>query len=103
MRFTGTLYSNVAGNLLYQLISVIAEKGLLILTFRRWTWLLFVPIDGLMFFGLAWMFKLLQSRQTETSVWHDRPFASTFLRPAYSLNRTIKVNVSPSHELTQDH
>jgi hypothetical protein len=36
VRFTGTLYSHVAGNL-YQLISVIAEKGLLILTLRRWT------------------------------------------------------------------
>ena len=40
-----------------------------------------MPIVSLMawvFSGVTWTFKLLPSKYTETSIWHARPFASTF-------------------------
>jgi len=37
-----------------------------------------VYVDGLSFSGLMWTFKLLPSKHTETSIWHARPFSSTF-------------------------
>jgi len=34
--------------------------------------------DSPSFSGLAWTFKLLPSKHTETSTWNARPFTSTF-------------------------
>jgi hypothetical protein len=38
-----------------------------------------VPLDGLSFCGFAWIFKLLPSKHTDTSVQHATPFAGVFL------------------------
>jgi hypothetical protein len=35
-------------------------------------------LNGLNISGLAWKFKLLPSKHTETSICHDRPFATAF-------------------------
>jgi len=35
------------------------------------------------FSGLACTFKLLPTQHTDTSIWHARPYARTFWRPAY--------------------
>jgi hypothetical protein len=37
-----------------------------------------VSLDGLSFSGLAWMFKLLPSKITHTSILHARSFAVYF-------------------------
>jgi len=37
-----------------------------------------LPHDNLSFCGLTWTFRLLPSKHTEISMWHTRPFASTF-------------------------
>jgi len=47
-------------------------------TFRRWTSMPIVSLDGLSFYGLAWIFKLLSSKHTQTSIWYATPFTSTF-------------------------
>jgi hypothetical protein len=43
-----------------------------------------VPLDSLSFPGLAQTLNPYQAN-TETNVWHARPFTSTFYRPACSL------------------
>jgi hypothetical protein len=40
--------------------------------------MLIVSLDSLSFSGLAWMFKLLPSKHTETGMWHARLYTSTF-------------------------
>jgi hypothetical protein len=42
-------------------------------------------IGVLSFCGLVWTFKLLPIKDAETSIWHARPLAITFLRPVYGL------------------
>jgi len=37
-----------------------------------------VSLNGLDVSDLAWKFKLLPSKHTETSICHDRPFALQF-------------------------
>jgi len=44
-----------------------------------------VSLDSLSFSGLACTNKLLPSKHTQTSIWHARPHASTFERPACDL------------------
>ena len=44
-----------------------------------------VSRDKLSFSGLAQTFKLLSSKHTESSIWHARPFATTFQRQEYGL------------------
>jgi len=39
--------------------------------------MLIVPCDGVSVSGLAWVFKLLSIKHTETSIWHARTFIST--------------------------
>jgi len=34
--------------------------------------------DGLSFSGIAWKLMLPPNKDTETSIWHYRPFASMF-------------------------
>jgi hypothetical protein len=43
-----------------------------------------VSSDGLKFYSLTWALKLALSKHTDTNIWHARPFASTFYRPACS-------------------
>jgi len=50
-----------------------------------------VSHDGLGFSSLAWTFKLLPSNYTETSIWHARPFVSTFYRPAHGLAAWLRL------------
>jgi hypothetical protein len=38
----------------------------------------FVALILLSFSGVLWTLNLLQSKHTETSIWHARPFARTF-------------------------
>ena len=37
-----------------------------------------VSHDGLSFCDLAWTIHLLPRKHTQTTIWHARPFASTF-------------------------
>jgi len=45
----------------------------------------FVSHDSLTSSALEWKFKFLTSKHIGTSMWHSRPSAHTFQRPAYSL------------------
>jgi len=40
--------------------------------------MLILSLDGLSFSGIAWKFKLLPNKDTETSIWHYKPFTSMF-------------------------
>jgi hypothetical protein len=55
------------------------------LTFRRHIKIPVVSLDSLNFSGLSWTFKLLPGKHRYISIWHARPFASVFYRPAYVL------------------
>jgi hypothetical protein len=44
-----------------------------------------VYVGGLSFCSLVWTFTLLPVKDAETSIWHARPLAITFLRPVYGL------------------
>jgi len=55
------------------------------LTLSRWISMPNVSLGGLNSSDLAWMLELLWSKNTQTTVWHARPFASNFQRPAYCL------------------
>lgn len=47
-------------------------------------------LDGLSLSGLAWTFTLLPRKHTQTSLWHARPFASTF-RDQHVVSWKLKV------------
>jgi len=61
------------------------EVLLHLLTFRRWIKTPIVYIGVLRFCSLVWTFKLLPIKEVETSIWHARSLAFTFLRPEYGL------------------
>jgi len=47
-------------------------------TFRRRISMPIVSLDGLSFYGLAWILKLLSCKHTQTSIRYARPFTSKF-------------------------
>lgn len=63
----------------------ISKKKYKTLTLRRWISMPNVSVGGLNFSDLAWMLKLLWSKNTDITMWHARPFANTLQRPAYCL------------------
>jgi hypothetical protein len=52
-----------------------------------------VSRDALGFYSVAWPLKLLQSKDSETSIWHARPFASIFLETSIWCHWMIKVKI----------